>query len=277
MCVLGVRKAENVLKRELAGRARKQIGAPYDFRDPLRGIVYNDSELIGEQSIATTHDEVATLRCEINCNWTLGLILEADGLFRSAKANRERSIRRADTAAAPAGVVQFFACYRCARLGSLDFGSATGTEVDRISSTKLGEGRLVSFRTEALVDDWAIPFEAERFQRTENGARASRNDARSVEVFYANGPGALCGTCIDIARNCSDERSEVQGAGGGGSETAAIGLRGELGSARRGLPRRDAGHRRACPLRRESAQKSQSEGAVDSLMLPIPRARFKAR
>ena len=87
MCVLGVRKAENILKRELTGRARKQIGAPYDFRDPLRGIVYYDGELIREHSIAPAHDEVAALCCEINCNWTLGLIFEIDGRVRDTKAN----------------------------------------------------------------------------------------------------------------------------------------------------------------------------------------------
>jgi hypothetical protein len=51
--------AQRFVEQKLAGRARQQIRSPHHFRDPHRGIIHDDGQLIRGQAIVPPHDKIA--------------------------------------------------------------------------------------------------------------------------------------------------------------------------------------------------------------------------
>jgi len=67
-----------------------------------------------------------------------------------------------------------------------------------------------------------IPVQAEGFERVKDVVRRTRHTAWRIEVFHAHQPDAVMVFCVEIATDCGGERAEMQGAGGGRGEAAAI-------------------------------------------------------
>lgn len=84
------------------------------------------------------------------------------------------------------------------------------------------KSRCVVFRTLALIEHLAIPFEAETFQSVENIRCGPWDFPVSVDILHSHDPLTLVGACIEIAAHSSNQRSEVQGACGRRGKPAAV-------------------------------------------------------
>ena len=87
MRILRRRQPEDLLQTALPGRAAKQVGAAYDVGHAERRIVDDHGELIGDQAIATPHDDI-TVGGWLGLLGTLEAVRPAQGpaIFRHAEA-----------------------------------------------------------------------------------------------------------------------------------------------------------------------------------------------
>jgi len=74
----------------------------------------------------------------------------------------------------------------------------------------------------ALVYDVFIPEKAAGFQRAEDINVSAFYSTGDVEVFDTNQPFAMMLLRIEIAADGGDQGTKMEGAGGGGGETASI-------------------------------------------------------
>jgi hypothetical protein len=74
----------------------------------------------------------------------------------------------------------------------------------------------------ALVDDLAVPLQAESLQRAQDPVRTARDDAVSVQIFDPQQPLATVVAGIEVASDGRQERAEVQVARRGGGEAAYV-------------------------------------------------------
>jgi hypothetical protein len=76
MHVGGARQLQGLLEQNLPWRIAQQVRTAHDFSDPLLGIVDDDCELIGEQSVATPDDEVTQALRNVLHQPTLQSVIE---------------------------------------------------------------------------------------------------------------------------------------------------------------------------------------------------------
>jgi hypothetical protein len=81
---------------------------------------------------------------------------------------------------------------------------------------------LIERKAPALPDDRPIPVQLESLQSAQDLLGATRNNTLSVQILDPDQPAAAMPARIEEAADCSDERSEMQGAGGRRSESADI-------------------------------------------------------
>src|SRR4029077_10884703 len=124
-----------------------------------------------------------------------------------AKAHRGRAItRRAPAAGARVAALPIALAARAAALEG-------GAE-----RSQRREGVRVMCRACALVLDRTIPVETEELQRTQDRSSGASQLARAVEILHPHEPLAAAAARVRVAAERSDERSEMQGSGGGGRE-----------------------------------------------------------
>jgi hypothetical protein len=104
MRVAGLAESQGALQQDLAGRREQQVRAAHHVRDPLKGIVDDDGELVGVDAVGAPQHEVAD-RCIDHL-----LLLPLDSVFEDEHARRGAEARGAwapperKTGAAGAGV-----------------------------------------------------------------------------------------------------------------------------------------------------------------------------
>ena len=79
-------------------------------------------------------------------------------------------------------------------------------------SASVGERLAVGGATRALEQDFAVPLEAERFERAQHLVGATRHDARSIEILDAHQPARAMRARVEIAADRRQQRT--RGAGG---------------------------------------------------------------
>jgi hypothetical protein len=84
-----------VLQQNLARGRRDQIGPAHDVGDPLRVVVDDHRELVGEQAIGASHDKVADVALEVLRLRALQAIAPIDARLAHTKTPRLRGPRRA--------------------------------------------------------------------------------------------------------------------------------------------------------------------------------------
>lgn len=110
--------------------------------------------------------------------------------------------------------------------GVTDFFSGAGAGEGVALGDELVERGLVGGASLALVENRAVPVEAESFEGTEYGIGGAGDTAGRVDVFHADEPLALVGVGIEVTGDGGNEGAEVEGTRGGGRETAyVLGLR----------------------------------------------------
>ena len=95
-----------------------------------------------------------------------------------------------------------------------DLAARAAAGIGRAGGLQFMQGFPIGGAAPALVDDFPVPVQAERFEGAQDVVRRTRYTARRVEVFHAHQPGAVMFSCVEIAANCGSEGAEVQGAGG---------------------------------------------------------------
>lgn len=115
------------------------------------------------------------------------------------------------------------ACAASARIGGVaDFFSGAGAGESVALGDELVERGLVGGAASALVEDSAVPMEAECFECVENGIGGARYAARGVDIFQADEPLALVRVGIEVTGHGRDEGTEMKGARGGRREATYV-------------------------------------------------------
>ena len=159
--------------------------------DVLVGVIDDDDELIGVEAVGAAEDNVAAGHVIGNA--------EADGAGFSA--GRE-------AVATGAGVA----------VSDLFSGTSAGVGV----GFELIESGGVERVALGLPDDFFVPFEAVGFQSVEDEGVGAGDAPGFVDVLHADEPFAVVAARVEPGTDGGDEGSEVEGAGGGGREAAAV-------------------------------------------------------
>src|SRR6185503_17727283 len=104
MCVLRSGQTQCTLQDLLARGAAEEVGAAHDVSDALSRIVDHDRQLICEQRISATDDEIACFCRDIADLRALQKILERSQPRRDTQAKSRRTVRCAHTVATPTGI-----------------------------------------------------------------------------------------------------------------------------------------------------------------------------
>ena len=108
--------------------------------------------------------------------------------------------------------------------GQLFAGQAT---VKGVAAVEQGiHGFLIGEVTLALVTHGPIPVQAKGFQLTQNGIGGTGHFPGRVQIVHADQPFTARVARFQPAGQRSHQGPEMQGAGGGGGETSAIGHKG---------------------------------------------------
>lgn len=115
---------------------------------------------------------------------------------------------------------------------ALAAGAGVGLVADFFASAGAGEGEgageegiergAVVGGAGALVEDRAIPGEAEGFERGEDGVGGAGDAAGGIDVFHAEEPLAVVGAGVEVTGNGGDEGAEVERARRRWGETADV-------------------------------------------------------
>ena len=77
MAVNGQARAELLIQKHLPWRARDQVLAAQDMRDPHGNVVADDRQMVRERAIAAPHHEITDAGLHILANSRMKLIVEA--------------------------------------------------------------------------------------------------------------------------------------------------------------------------------------------------------
>src|SRR6185436_11545186 len=88
---------------------------------------------------------------------------------------------------------------------------------------QLIETRGIPFGVATLIRHLAIPYESEAFESSQDLVGAARHHTCSVEVFHAQKPATAVMAGVEVAAEGGNQRPQMQGAGGGGSEAVYVG------------------------------------------------------
>ena len=105
---------------------------------------------------------------------------------------------------------------------------------------ELLQGGQVRRDPAALIDDFAVPLEAEPFQRAQDPVRTAGYDAGGIEILDPQQPPAAMVAGVQVAADRREKRSQVQVARRGGGEAAYIFRRAGCSIPLAGAGRREA-------------------------------------
>ncbi|OGA16640.1 MAG: hypothetical protein A3I63_11475 [Betaproteobacteria bacterium RIFCSPLOWO2_02_FULL_66_14] len=102
--VARLRESQEPLQEDLPRGRVEQIRSAHDIRHALIGVVHHHRELVGEQAIGPTKNEITNLAGDRLRNLSLHAIGEYDRFGFRPKAHRARRAARCETLAAGARV-----------------------------------------------------------------------------------------------------------------------------------------------------------------------------
>jgi hypothetical protein len=105
-------------------------------------------------------------------------------------------------------------------IGDLFARAAAG--IDCAEALQFMQRLFIGRRAPALVDYFLVPMQSAGFQRAQDVVRGAGQAARRIEIFHAQQPAAAVMLGVEVAAQRGDQRAEMQRAGGGGGEAAAI-------------------------------------------------------
>ena len=211
------------LEQDLPGRRRQQVGATDDVGDALVAVVDDYRELVSPVAVGATDHEIADFTRQLLSLSALDPIDERDGNVVDAKSPRAARL--------PSPTI---------RRGPV----ATGARIDPISADTdrcVGEitararaleseptvdqclqRRCIGIATRALVENRTIPFEAVAVEDDGKGRRGHLRFARRIEILDPEQPATAIEACIGMTCHRGDQRTEVQGTGGGGRKAPEV-------------------------------------------------------
>src|SRR5439155_6275127 len=176
---------ELALQPNLAGRRREQISAAHDMRDRLRGVVDDDRELIGKDSVGALDDEITDVAVQALLLPTLQAVMKTDRLAGNQEPSRAAFAARRDTAAAGAGIPAFSAG---AERHGFELPARAGASEDPAARGQAVERYLIQRGALALPKDLPVPLETVRSQRREHPIGDAVAAARRVDIFDPQQP-----------------------------------------------------------------------------------------
>jgi len=222
MCVLGSGQTQCSLQGDLARSAAQKVGATYDMRDFLGGIVDDDRQLICKQTVAPADDEVTRIKGKLRGLQSLQPVHERNRAGCYQKTDRRRTVRSPHAVATPTKVEQLVGRVAAGRLRCLQLSSTARAGESAASAEQLVERRSLECVTLALSADRPGPLEAERRECRDDLVGAAGHFARGIEIFDSQQPVAADAARLEITCSRCYERAEVQRPGGRGRETPAI-------------------------------------------------------
>ena len=161
-----VRYAEGGIRAGVAGESgadwTRAGPRPGRYSCPCLRIVDHHGKLIREQPVGSANHETSDVPQEVLPDPSLEFIVEFDRAAPGAHPYRARRTAGGGGVAAGAGVDELVRGCQGARLRIRDFLARAGAGEYRSGSQELFDGHYAGFGAPALIDDRAIPFEAER-------------------------------------------------------------------------------------------------------------------
>ena len=218
MRVIGSRKLQRALQRDLPWRRGKQIGAANDLRHALFGVIDDYRQLIREWPIGALDDKVARRSRDILLDASCDDILECDDRIRRPKTDRASGTTSRQAVATRAGI------YRLGPErsggGTLDVRATACAFVSKPPLAKLRERGVIQMRPSRLPHDIAVPFEAISPERFENFLGRSRSHAWTVEIFDPHEPPPSARPREQPRSDGGNQTAEMEGPGRRRSEAA---------------------------------------------------------
>lgn len=195
MRVVRLRKSQQSLQPDLARRGVEEIDTSNHVRHALIGIVDDDGELVGNQTVAATDDEVTGIRVEVEPRFGLPAVLDNDGF---------------DGRTHPHGTVSQAAVAADSRVA---VGVTGGTQLPSTALAIVGvallnervNGRLVQRQARALVATFAVVIQAVRGERGNDIGCRAWDFTWWVDVLNTQQPAAAVVVRIEVADKRTDE------------------------------------------------------------------------
>jgi hypothetical protein len=194
--------AEGPLQRNLPTCAGQQIGPAHHVGHVLHVVIDHYGELVGEDSVLAAYDEVAQLALPEPALSLYSIVKEHHETVSEAEPRRGWEVAACWSVAAGSGVTGVFVAAQLAPRAAALEGGAGGFE--------LLQGRAVERQSMALVDNFAVPGQAEAFEGAQDAIRAPGDDARGIQILNADQPATAVMARIDIASYRGQERAEVE-------------------------------------------------------------------
>jgi len=188
--------------------------------NPLEGIVHHHRQLISEQPVGTSDDEVADLTGQVLLQLTLDAIVNVEVRIRDAHAPGTGASAGRQALAAGAGVDDV-TLVGARRLRELATGA--GTRIDRAARVQRIECRGIGVVALRLIEHRAIPVQAVGVELAQDGVGRAGFAARPVEIFHPDQPASAGCAGVKPAGHGGHERADMQEAGGRRCKASDIG------------------------------------------------------
>lgn len=173
--VARARETQEFLQVELAWGGIEEIGTAHDTCDVLKSVIDDYRQLICKQAIFAAQNKIPALAQQILLLWPLYRVHEFENFIRHHDA--QRSCCLLQLAQAAAIVVD--------PAHGLNLHTGAITAVDEAALLQIRKRVGISAQALTLVEHWAIPVQAERFECQENLCRRFRRLSSWIEVLHA--------------------------------------------------------------------------------------------
>ncbi len=184
---------EQPLQPDLPAGGVHEIDAANDFRNALLVVVHDDREVIGNESIAAPHHEIAGFGFESFLVGALQAIDESERRVVGTHSCRGFACRAAAAARARVDDAERAA----GRVRKVPAGAAAGVGMPRLEQPR--QRRRMGGMAGALVDDGAVPFEAVALQGLQNARCGGGLLPGRIDILDAQQPAAAAVASLQIA------------------------------------------------------------------------------
>jgi hypothetical protein len=191
----------------MPGRRVEQVSPSDDLGYPLIEIVYDHCQMVCHKTISTPDYEVAGVSLQPLRPETLQQVVKLDRFIVGADAYGCTFRFTAGATGAWINRAEW------SLSGTREILPRAPATVSQAGVDQLRGSATVARGTSALVDNVAVPLETIRIQRRDNDGRSTRLLARGIDVLDAQQPAAAAGTRLQVACDCREQGSEMQGAG----------------------------------------------------------------